>query len=187
MAETKITVHSDSTEDEKRFHPKTFFTGMAIILGVLFVFTYFLLIKPSEQNKETPPTSESTTWQEESINRQRVIDTYAPQFCSSHQAKITTFQDENMPSNDGSGWTDEECVRIISLLYDDYKQTEQQVSAVANSKVIIGMSSTALWYSWGNPNKVNTSNYGSGNEEQVVYDSSYVYIKDGKVTSYQIY
>ena len=123
-----------------------------------------------------------------SANRQPVIDKYAPLFCSTHQTTKTTFENTSYPSNDGSGWTNEECIHVTGILYDQGTD-EQEMNNIVNSKIWVGMSGTELWYSIGNPNDINTSNYGGDNvSQQLVYGSNYVYLdSNNTVTSYQMY
>ena len=121
-------------------------------------------------------------------NRQPTIDTYAPLYCQSHQNVVTTFEDESYPSNDGSGWTQDESVKIIGILYDN-DSTAEDIGNIVNAKVWIGMTHVELWYLVGNPDDINTSNYGGGNiSRQLVYGSNYVYLDaSNTVTSYQMY
>lgn len=53
---------------------------------------------------------------------------------------------------------------------------------VLDEKIKVGMPEKLLIYSWGKPKKINSSSYGN---KQYVYDNDYVYVKDGKVVSWQ--
>ena len=53
---------------------------------------------------------------------------------------------------------------------------------VFDRKIKVGMPEKLLIYSWGKPEKINSSSYGN---KQYVYDNDYVYVKDGKVVSWQ--
>lgn len=53
---------------------------------------------------------------------------------------------------------------------------------VFSRKIKVGMPEKLLIYSWGKPEKINSSSYGN---KQYVYDNDYVYVKDGKVVSWQ--
>lgn len=53
---------------------------------------------------------------------------------------------------------------------------------VLNEEIKVGMPEKLLMYSWGKPGKINSSSYGN---KQYVYDNNYVYVKDGKVVSWQ--
>ena len=53
---------------------------------------------------------------------------------------------------------------------------------VLNEEIKVGMPEKLLFYSWGKPEQVNSSSYGN---KQYVYDNNYVYVKDGKVVSWQ--
>ena len=55
---------------------------------------------------------------------------------------------------------------------------------VLNEEIKVGMPEKLLFYSWGKPERVNSSSYGN---KQYVYDNNYVYVKDGKVVSWQSY
>jgi len=96
-----------------------------------------------------------------------------------------TFDDPSLPSNDGSGWTNEECRSIIATLYDS-GSTVSDIEGVINSKLWVGMRSLELWYSLGNPDDINTSVYGEMKSEQLVYGYNYIYIENDAVTSYQL-
>jgi hypothetical protein len=56
-----------------------------------------------------------------------------------------------------------------------------------SNRVSVGMSSTDVYRSWGNPTKINRSSHGS---DQWVYHrkdgtTDYVYVNDGKVSAWQ--
>ncbi|MCR4658932.1 MAG: hypothetical protein K5650_01405 [Bacteroidales bacterium] len=53
---------------------------------------------------------------------------------------------------------------------------------VLNEKIKVGMPEKLLIYSWGKPERINSSSDG---RKQYVYDNDYVYVKDGKVVSWQ--
>lgn len=53
---------------------------------------------------------------------------------------------------------------------------------VLNEEIKVGMPEQLLINSWGRPEKINSSSYGN---KQYVYGYSYVYVKDGKVVSWQ--
>ncbi len=54
------------------------------------------------------------------------------------------------------------------------------MQCVFSGKIKVGMPLKLLIMSWGKPDKINSASYGS----QYVYDHQYVYIKGGKVTSW---
>lgn len=64
---------------------------------------------------------------------------------------------------------------------------EKTAQAILNNKIFIGMSRSALIESWGRPQKINTTVTEYGKEEQFVYGNfgPYVYVENGKVTSWQ--
>ena len=53
---------------------------------------------------------------------------------------------------------------------------------VLNEEIKVGMPEQLLINSWGRPEKINSSSYGN---KQYVYGYNYVYVKDGKVVSWQ--
>ena len=59
--------------------------------------------------------------------------------------------------------------------------------AIADKKIIIGMPAAAVRASWGDPDKINTSNHSGRVIEQWVYklNNNYVYLENGVVTSWQ--
>lgn len=180
-------------EPYKNAPPKKWVIILLIVLSPFIMMTIIWLISggnvSSDDKQMDIPTNVrpalQPTIQPAVDQRQLIIDRLAPEYCNTHQNKRATFKDSNFPSNDGSGWTPEECVRIIEILYDNYDQSDSQIEAVVASKVQIGMSDVAVWYSWGNADAINTSNYGGRVTEQYVYGTKYIYIEDGKVTSYQ--
>lgn len=52
--------------------------------------------------------------------------------------------------------------------------------SVLKNKIMVGMPEELLYMSWGYPTRVNASSYG----DQLVYGSQYVYIRNGRVTSW---
>lgn len=96
----------------------------------------------------------------------------------------------------GTSLTQDDCRLVIDYLY----YLDEKYALVINidfQKVIerkywIGMSMAELYPSLGYPNKINTTNYGAGEEMQNVYykdsygaSAYYIYVEDGVVTSYQ--
>lgn len=72
-------------------------------------------------------------------------------------------------------------VKVDSGLSDEF--TKHELELIAARKVSIGMSEAALVRSWGKPDKINKSAYGS---DQWVYgNNQYVYVEDGLVTNWQ--
>lgn len=59
------------------------------------------------------------------------------------------------------------------------------VQAIRDQKVILGMTAKQVELSWGKPDDVNRSVGSWGVHEQWVYDSQYVYLENGKVSSFQ--
>jgi hypothetical protein len=59
-------------------------------------------------------------------------------------------------------------------------------AAIAEKRVLVGMTQEQVRASWGQPEHVNTTTYGAHVDEQWVFSSSaYVYFEDGVVTSFQ--
>lgn len=54
---------------------------------------------------------------------------------------------------------------------------------VRSKKIRIGLPTKLVRLSWGDPKRVNTTTTANGTREQWVYESSYVYFEDGKVTA----
>ena len=69
----------------------------------------------SDKNEKINQQSEIEDLKED---RDKIVSSFAPQYCKTHQSTVTTFKDSNYPSNNGSGWTEKECKKIIGLLYD---------------------------------------------------------------------
>lgn len=65
--------------------------------------------------------------------------------------------------------------------------TERELQAIENRQIFIGMSEEALLLSWGNPSDINSSTGAWGVHKQYVYGDfgPYVYVENGKVTSWQ--
>lgn len=69
-------------------------------------------------------------------------------------------------------------------------QIEKVVAAVAEGKIVLGMTAEDARRSWGSPTKINASIGGYGKHEQWVYErgryrTQYVYVENGVVTSMQ--
>ena len=58
-------------------------------------------------------------------------------------------------------------------------------SLVSERKVAVGMTAKMVQRSWGLPKRVNSSIHASSRFEQWVYESEYVYLENGLVTSLQ--
>ena len=71
-----------------------------------------------------------------------------------------------------------ECVARSSL-------PASEVAVVRVEKVQLGMSEAALLCSWGRPERVNRSVGSWGEHKQYIYGGRYVYVENGKVTSWQ--
>ena len=98
--------------------------------------------------------------------------------------------DFNINQKQGTALTETDCRQIIDTLYEwDAKRIEE----IIQRKYWIDMPRVSLVASVGIPDTVNKSNYGAGEQEQLVYNQDnyginnvYVYLnEDGKVTSYQ--
>lgn len=55
------------------------------------------------------------------------------------------FKDTEYPSNDGSGWSNQECEKIITILHD-IGMDSKELDLVTEGRVYIGMPNTAVWY-----------------------------------------
>ena len=82
-------------------------------------------------------------------------------------------------------WNSSKAGRIYAK-HSDWSKEDCQL--IADKKIWIGMHIDMVVYMRGRPNKINTSNYGNGNEYQYVwedYDIGYFYCKEnGIVSSY---
>jgi hypothetical protein len=56
---------------------------------------------------------------------------------------------------------------------------------IFNQRIWLGMTSAMALASWGEPNKVNRTVGKWGVNEQWVYDDTYLYFENGKLTSWQ--
>jgi hypothetical protein len=166
---------------------------VGVILAIVFIYVLTIIVDalsgPSSsdiENNRIQTQEQARKAQEAAKERESTIKRLAPKYCEAHQRTKVTFEDADFPGNDGSGWTKDECKKIVSYLYDN-SSTIGSVEGVIDSKIWVGMYATEVWYSLGNPDDINSTDYGSGITEQLVYSNSYVYIKDGVVTSYQLY
>ena len=80
--------------------------------------------------------------------------------------------------------------------YNDKRATElakakrelssRDYQAAKDRRLVVGMSERAVVYSWGRPDKINSTVTGYGNSEQWVYDyRGYAYLKNGRLTAFQ--
>lgn len=180
-----------SLESQKPPTSKAIITTL-VVIAIVFVLGVMLVNavstesdKRAEEQKEANAAIIAEKANERAANRASTIDKYAPEYCKTHRSTRVTFEDKSFPSNDGAGFTDEECRKVIEILYDRGASVAE-IEGVVNSTVWIGMSETEVWYSLGNPDKVNTFNYGNGTTKQLVYGYNYVYTdSNGLVTSWQ--
>lgn len=162
---------------------------------VVFVFGVGLLLVALNIGNSTPnnksEVDQSSTQKQNSENklakREDVVNRLSPQYCASHQdARITGSGSAELPANNGNGWSADECRAIVGTLYD-IDENEINVQNVINKKIWIGMSVIHLGYSLGDPQDINSTVTSLGESQQWVYPGyNYVYVENGKVTSYQI-
>lgn len=81
--------------------------------------------------------------------------------------------------------TEQSIISIQKAPPSEYSKRE--LNLIATRKISVGMSKKALLRSWGKPDKINDSSFGSA---QWIYDRGnanrqYVYVKDGYVTNWQ--
>ncbi len=75
----------------------------------------------------------------------------------------------------------EEISRIEQIKNEDF----ENYNLVKNEKIIVGMSEEHLLLSWKKPKRINESCHSRvGCIKQYVYVDTYVYVKDGKVSSW---
>ena len=190
---------------------KWFATWWGILL-IIFVFipigfTAFavtLVIGATNQNYEQNNTPEKVAEQtkqnaeKQAADRQRVIDTYTPVYCANQQKIVVNepaLLAQGWPNADGKhGVTNEECVTIVTKLYDyldGYAQRGDRIERIANRKMWVGMERIELVYSQGSPRDVNRTTTASGTREQWVYGSpingtgGYAYLEGDIVTIIQ--
>ena len=66
--------------------------------------------------------------------------------------------------------------------------TEEEIKQATSGNISLGMSTSAVRLSLGNPEKINNTTTKNGTDSQWVYvDLMYVYFEDGKVTAWQNY
>jgi hypothetical protein len=82
-----------------------------------------------------------------------------------------------------------QALRELIAILDAQKATpefiQQVIDETYEEKVFIGMPKAAVFISWGLPKKVNDTINDNGKSQQLIYDSGYVYLDDGKVSSIQ--
>lgn len=66
------------------------------------------------------------------------------------------------------------------------KFTDYEVEAIMSNQIYIGMSEEALIESWGKPDHINEDVGAWGVHKQYVYWGDYVYIENGKISSYSV-
>lgn len=164
---------------------------IVLIIIVLVVLGVIANISPSSENTENDTVKTATSTEAGAAiaqARQATIDKVSPQYCEKRQATKVTLSEsgvaEGWPSNDGSGWTNEECVTIISKLYDA-GATEEELLLVTDNKYAIGMLEMSLLYSLGSPSDINRTQFSGYTSAQYVYGTTYIYAENGKVTSVQ--
>ena len=99
--------------------------------------------------------------------------------------------------------TDDQLIRAIgsdltrnNLMFDEVKArkllSDEEIDLVKSKEIRLGMSEKALLASWGTPTKTNKSVSSFGVRKQFVYGTfskysspTYVYVENGKVTSWQ--
>ena len=62
---------------------------------------------------------------------------------------------------------------------------KQNQTLIRDRKIAIGMDERALYLSWGKPSRTNSSTSQNGITKQLIFSGAYVYIRDGKVSSWQ--
>ena len=76
--------------------------------------------------------------------------------------------------------------KAIRAEFDKRKTfTPEEMEAINERSVFIGMRELAVRCSWGSPNRINRTTTAYGRSEQWVYYRSYVYLKNGKVDAIQ--
>lgn len=172
--------------------PNTSKVGAWIVL-IIFGLIVFGIIAGASSNKDdsTADSAETSVADNSALDaqtRQSTIDRFAPLYCEKRQGTKVTLNEsgiaEGWPSNDGSGWSSEECVTIISKLYDSGAK-EEELAVVTNNQYAIGMLEMSLLYSLGSPSDINRTRFSGYSSSQYVYGTTYIYTENGKVTSFQ--
>lgn len=201
---------------------KKIVTWLVIGFISLLVLSFFFG-KPSKPNgtASTSPEEKTTASQQENqpskpkfetskpLSKEE-IDSLATKYCekrAKHSATkypipeivSNTEFDEPKDTKAGSSLTASDCQNIIAYLSDLNTKipsvAAMDLERIADGKAWIGMNIYELLFSYGNPDKINKSNYGSGVQEQWVYNygsagNTYFYLKGDPikfVTSYQDY
>jgi len=160
----------------------------------------------SVENKQVTETSEQRQEREkaEAENLEAKKNDQATAYCSERADDSTSYyiikvQEENgdlstdynsSVKKQGPALTQTDCREIIDALY---KWKVSRIQDIVGRMYWIGMDRFSLIASVGQPNKINSSDYGSGQTEQWVYykdsygiSSVYIYLDSNeKVTSYQ--
>jgi hypothetical protein len=107
----------------------------------------------------------------------------------------TEYKQNDKLKKTGVSLTQTDCKNIIDYLNDlslKYPLVTIDIKQVVERRYWIGMNIAELSYSLGYPNKINTSNYGHGENQQWIYNKGsygasayYIYVENNKVTSYQ--
>jgi hypothetical protein len=131
--------------------------------------------------------------------RQDTIAELGPAYCKSHaqvqMGKVDALERDGWPGFSSiddvaagrglHGFTTDQCSTIIGKFYDLGTPRNELVSVV-EGRVCIGMTYIELLYSIGYPDDINTTTTAAGTHQQWVYgNKTYVYLDNGKVTSYQ--
>lgn len=117
-----------------------------------------------------------------------------PEVLVGSDGKTEYKQNDELKKN-GASLTQVDCENVIGYLNDlslKYPLVTINIQDVIERKYWIGMNIAELSYSMGYPNKINTTNYGSGENQQWIYykdsygiNAYYIYVENSKVTSYQ--
>lgn len=185
----------DKTHNSNHTNHREKTTGekvVAFIIGsllVVFIISLLSSIMSGGNDTEAPVKSDNSATLAKV--REDTINKYAPKYCKNHQSTKLTGMSDGYPSNDGSGWTKEECRTIITKLYDiGVGRDDNEFDLVINGNYTIGMSEASLLYSLGNPYDINTTRFENYRSSQYVYgnpiyNAVYIYVEKGKVTSVQ--
>jgi len=164
----------------------------------------------TESSKQLEPTKTEEQIQEESKLEEEKNINLAKQYCaerlnSSKYYPIpevvvgsdgkTEYKQNDKLKKTGVSLTQTDCKNIIDYLNDlslKYPLVTIDIKQVVERRYWIGMNIAELSYSLGYPNKINTSNYGHGENQQWIYNKGsygasayYIYVENNKVTSYQ--
>ncbi|HRN70670.1 MAG TPA: hypothetical protein PLS49_05805 [Candidatus Woesebacteria bacterium] len=182
-----------------------------IIITLIFLIFIFVLSNNKDKNNDRnqvdtvakPSLTKSPTQLEEEKNlkakkycdERKTSQRYYPIVKESQDIEDNIgYQIDNKISKTGENLTHDNCRIAINFLYKLAEKGNVDIDYIIEGRYWIGMNIVELFLSVGFPDKENISNYGSGETSQYIYykdsrriNALYIYLEEGKVTSYQDY